>query len=96
MSITYPMRRPDLKTKLLPDGHAVIFHEETLLAHVLNPLGSIIWEFCDGLRSRDEILSELKILAGSEVPSDTEIKAVEFLTELEQNGLLIEGTNAAT
>jgi len=43
-----PKRNPLIKTKVLPDGHVVLFNEANDWAHVLTPQGALLWELCDG------------------------------------------------
>lgn len=62
-----PRRNPDVKTTLLPDGYVVLFSTKTDWAHTLNPTGALVWEFCDGQHSVDELVSEVAgLLAGSD------------------------------
>lgn len=86
-SIKFPLRNPELKTRLLPDGHVVVFNEKTLWAHILSPTGAAIWEFCDGGHNLEGILDELQTLTGSR-PEAPETE--KFICDLVENGLLIE------
>ncbi len=86
MLIGFPVRNPELKTKLLPDGHVVVFNDRTLWAHILSPCGAAIWEFCDGRHNLDSILDELESLTGSRPPAQETEK---FLADLVTSGLVV-------
>ena len=43
-----PRRRDAIETHLMPDGSALLYDPTTNKAHALDPIGSFIWEFCDG------------------------------------------------
>ena len=63
-------RNPAIKTRLLPDGHVVLFNPQGTWAHIVNPLGALVWEFCDGEYSIDQIAETvLAVLAGAEADS---------------------------
>ena len=84
----FPRRRDGLKSTLLPDGYLVVVDESTEFAVTLNPLGSVIWEFCDGLHSTIDIVEELKELGAGE--SQEVLSAVDSLvSELRASGLLV-------
>lgn len=87
MVISYPLRNPELKTKLLPDGHVVVFNEKTLWAHILSPSGAVIWEFCDGEHDIHSIVNELGVLTG--IPPAVK-ETQEFLAQMESIGLIVE------
>lgn len=84
---SFPLRNPELQTKLLPDGHVVVFNETTLWAHILSPSGAVIWEFCDGQHSVDAIMDEMEALTGTR-PKQTETE--QFIADMQQNGLIVE------
>lgn len=87
MSNSFPIRNPELQTKLLPDGHVVVFNEVTLWAHILSPSGAVIWEFCDGQHSLDAIMDEMEALTGTR-PEAAETE--QFIADMQENGLIIE------
>lgn len=83
-----PRRNPEVKTTLLPDGYVVLFSTKTDWAHTLNPLGALVWEFCDGEHSVADIITELKELV-CDLPEDGLSDQVNtFVTELLAGGLL--------
>ncbi len=83
-----PVRNPNVKSKLLPDGHVVLFAQDHDWAHTLSPLGGIAWEYCDGEHSVDEIVQFVAETAG--VQSSTEFKSgiTQLFEELCGSGLL--------
>jgi hypothetical protein len=52
-------RVDEIKTTLMPDGHVVLFNTKTEWAQVLNPMGALVWEYCDGITSVNEMLEEI-------------------------------------
>ena len=88
-----PKRSPNVQTKMLPDGHVVIFSNDSDWAHTITPLAAIAWEFCDGEHSVDEIVNQ--VLAYTEEPVATEIQPAicALLNDFAQGGLVID-TNA--
>ena len=43
----------------MPDGSALLYDPATSQAHTLNPIGSFVWEYCDGTLTPDQIAAEL-------------------------------------
>lgn len=88
-----PKRNPDVHTKMLPDGHVVIFSKQSDWAHTITPLAAIAWEFCDGEHSVDEIVNQ--VLAYSEQAVSTELQPAicALLNDFAQGGL-VSDTNA--
>jgi hypothetical protein len=43
----------------MPDGSALLYNPATSEAHTLNPVGSFIWEYCDGTLTPEQIAAEL-------------------------------------
>lgn len=81
-------RNPNITTKLLPDGHVVLFCAKTEWAYVVNPIGAIIWELCDGQLSDAEILRELQgLIPGASVQSLSQ-EMSSFVQEMVKSGLL--------
>jgi hypothetical protein len=91
--VVYPVRNPDVKAKLLPDGHVVLFSEKTDWAHTLTPLAGIAWEFCDGGHDIDEITSRVAQTAGIEAAGSVRDQINEFLDSLLAAGLLTDQVN---
>ena len=88
-----PKRNPDIQTKMLPDGHVVIFSQQSDWAHTITPLAAIAWEFCDGEHSVEEIAKE--VLTYSESPDASEIQpAICALIDNFAQGGLVSDTNA--
>jgi hypothetical protein len=62
---SYPTRRPDVKTYVLPDGTALLFDPVVEGGLPLDVLSSLIWDYCDGALSADEILDSPYALIGT-------------------------------
>jgi hypothetical protein len=85
-----PKRDPDIQTSVLPDGHACLVSEKTEWAHTLTPLAALVWEFCDGNNSVDEIISELKAIPEVTIGPDFKQEVEALLEELSDGGFLLE------
>jgi hypothetical protein len=83
-----PTRNPDVQTKLLPDGHIVLFAKDHDWAHTLTPLGGIAWEFCDGQHSVDEIVEFVVETAGIQSSETLKTDLTTLFEELAGSGLL--------
>jgi hypothetical protein len=57
-----PQRRPDIETHLLPDSTCLLFDPRTEDGHVLNVAGALIWDYCDGILTSEEIATEVAAL----------------------------------
>lgn len=84
-------RMSDIKTTLMPDGHVVLFNTKTEWAQVLNPVGALVWEYCDGVTSLNEMIEEIASLLETDKNS-LEDDVCLMLKELLSNGLIQEST----
>jgi hypothetical protein len=64
VGLSYPKRRDDLSTSILPDGYVTLFCPRTNWAYALPPIAALAWEFLDGAHSIDEVASEVRKLVG--------------------------------
>lgn len=82
-----PQRRPDVETHLLPDGTCLLFDPQVGEGFTLNVAGALVWDYCDGQLTGDEIARELAGLLPEhpDVAEDTE----RLLTDLTERGLLL-------
>ena len=51
----YPVPHPQVAGRVV-DGEAVIILSESNLVNVYNPVGSRVWELCDGTRTVDDVI----------------------------------------
>jgi len=58
LSVTKPKAREDVVFRSL-SKEWVLYDPRTQLLHVLNPTAAIVWSCCDGLRSVEDMASEL-------------------------------------
>jgi Coenzyme PQQ synthesis protein D (PqqD) len=85
-STAFPKRREGVATQIA-DGEAVLLDIEGGEYFSLNPVGSRIWELCDGTRSTAEIVSV--ICDEFDVAEDVAMAdAGEILDELEKEKLV--------
>ena len=84
-----PLRNPDVQSKLLPDGHVVLFADQNNWAHTITPLAGIAWEFCDGRHSLEQIVENVKEIAGLDSSNSIKVEMSKLIEELYESGLLI-------
>ena len=93
-----PRRSQDVETRILPDGYVVVFNKENRWAHTLTPLAAVMWEFCDGAHSLEQIVDEIHKLRDQldeehahAIPeaSDLHDAIKKTIDELSDQGLLI-------
>lgn len=80
-----PKRNPEFITRLLPDGYVLVYSEKSEWVHTLTPLGGLVWEFCDGSNSAEQIADTIGSQA--EVPTKVEDVA-QLLKEFQEKHLL--------
>jgi hypothetical protein len=81
-------RNPDINCQLLPDGNAVLFSSKSNWAHIINPVGAMVWEFCDGELSENEIMTQISELVQTDANSLKQ-EVVAFTKQLLESGLLL-------
>lgn len=83
-----PKRNDDIETRLLPDGHVVLFSKNSDWAHTITPMAAIVWEFCDGDNTPEQIAQRTREITQS---SDAELASQidKLLQEFEQSGLIL-------
>ncbi|HEU5441684.1 MAG TPA: PqqD family protein [Ktedonobacterales bacterium] len=81
-----PERRPDVETYLLPDGSCLLFDSRTEEAHVLNTVGALVWDYCDGTLSAEQIADELAPLLPEQPTLGDDVR--EMIEALAGKGLL--------
>lgn len=83
-----PTRSQDLRATTLPDGFVVLLSEKTGWAHSLTPLAALVWEFCDGQNTVDEIAAQINAIPEviSRPVSPEEIQ--ELLNQFSEDGFL--------
>ena len=50
-----PRVAPGVSCRELPDGECVLLAADGSRALVLNPVGAVVWQLCDGVRRGDDI-----------------------------------------
>jgi hypothetical protein len=87
MTLAYcPRGRSEVEMHLLPDNSCLLFDPTTDEAHVLNVVGALVWDYCDGTLSRDEIATEVSSLTPQFPGVHQEV--LDLLEEFERRGLL--------
>lgn len=81
-------RNDEIKTTLMPDGHVVLFNSKTEWAQVLNPVGALVWEFCDGSTSVADMVDEIAGLLQVEDKSTLQNDINSLISELVKLGLI--------
>jgi hypothetical protein len=91
-STSYPKARADIEAHLLPDGTCLLVDLAADEGHVLSVLGALVWDYCDGTMSREDITAEVAAL----LPQDPAVRdeVMQFLDTFVERGLL-QGTEAS-
>jgi hypothetical protein len=86
MNSTKPKRSNDMESTSLPDGMVILVNKKTSWAHTLTPLGALVWEFCDGDNSVEEIVASIKSIpeVGERSALDQEVN--ELVQQLDNEG----------
>lgn len=84
-----PQRDPGIETTALPDGHVVLVSKKTEWANTLTPLAAMVWEFCDGTNSVDEIISHIQAVPDLSLGTSLAKEVTELLDELDESGFLL-------
>jgi Coenzyme PQQ synthesis protein D (PqqD) len=87
-----PKRIPDVETKMLPDGHVVIFSKSSDWAHTITPLAAIAWEYCDGEHSVEQIVERVIEHANAGDSQQLQPAINELLADFAQSGLIADAT----
>jgi len=83
----HPQARPDVETHALPDGSCLLFDPVSSEGLALNLVGALVWEYCDGALTNDEIADEIAALTPEHAGLRDEV--LMFLKEFTRNGLLL-------
>jgi Coenzyme PQQ synthesis protein D (PqqD) len=83
----HPRGRSEVEAHSLPDTSCLLFDPATGQGLALTALGALVWDYCDGALSRDEIASEVAAL----VPQDPGMSesVYQFLDAFADHGLLV-------
>jgi hypothetical protein len=83
-----PKRDATIQTKIIPSGQAVLLSQNTEWAYTLNPLAALVWEFCDGDNTIDNIAERIRSIP--EFPDRPTLREdiCHLLAELEDAGYL--------
>jgi hypothetical protein len=86
MAGMHPLRRGDIETHVLPDGTSLLFDPDTGAGHVLDELSSLVWDYCDGALSDDDITDEIAGLLPEVSQLPVEVRRM--LADFTEAGLL--------
>jgi hypothetical protein len=86
-TLSHPVRRADVETFVLPDGTSLLYDPISEAGLPLDVLSSLIWDYCDGALSDDEIVREVVAL----LPQITDVGAhvLSVIEGFEQQGVLL-------
>ncbi len=89
---SHPVRRPDIETYVLPDGTSLLFDPIRESGLPLDVLSSLIWDYCDGELSDEEIVGEVVALLPQ--IADVGVHVLSVIAGFEQQGLLLRPARA--
>lgn len=81
-------RKSDVKITLLPDGHGVLSSDNNDWVHIVNPVGTLVWELADGKLTREEIISQIQETVQPSDLNKFHEEIEQFCQELLAGGLL--------
>jgi len=55
-----PARDPRVLDELLADGSMVLYHKTSRRLMTLNPTAALVWEYCDGEHTVEQIIGEVR------------------------------------
>jgi hypothetical protein len=89
-----PTARPEIEAYIVPDGTCFLFDPSRDEGFALDQLGALVWDYCDGTTSREEIVAEVSAL----LPTRPELveRVHELLTMFAAQGLLLPDAAALT
>jgi hypothetical protein len=90
----HPRRRPDVEMHVLPDASCLLFDPVPGEGHVLNATGGLVWDYCDGEFSREQIADEVAALV-PQVPTLRD-EVLRLIDEFAQGGLLLSPAQPAS
>ena len=82
-------RHPDTAARLLPDGYLLLHSNDENRVYTLTPLGGLVWEYCDGSNSLDDIVRHIRELGETPSSSNLEDEVRTLVAELKDAGLLV-------
>ncbi len=83
-----PKRDPEITVETLLDGYIVLFNQRTSRACTLTPLAALIWEFCDGTNTLDEIAQHLESIPDLPPHPDLETEVDRLVKDFLDTGLV--------
>ena len=82
-----PAARPEIEAYIVPDGTCFLFDPTRDEGFALDQLGALVWDYCDGMTSRENIVAEVSAL----LPNHAELaeRVNELLAMFAAQGLLL-------
>lgn len=85
--IVRPTARVEIETHVFPDASCLLFDPLTQDGHVLDSFGALVWDYCDGQLTIEEIATEVGALVPQYTDAKEQVRAI--IEEYSQRGLLI-------
>lgn len=82
-----PKVRPEVEAYFVPDGTCFLFDPARDEGFALDQLGALVWDYCDGQTSEDEIVAEVASLLPDH--PETAARVRELLASFAAQGLLM-------
>ena len=89
MTDTQLQRHPDVKALILPDGYVLLHLKSYNWIYTLTPLGGLVWEFCEGANTIDDVVGSIGEIEEVTPAPDLKDKVKDLIAELEKVGLLL-------
>jgi Coenzyme PQQ synthesis protein D (PqqD) len=85
-----PKRDKRIRTTMLEDGHVVLVYPDSNWVHTLSPLGGLVWEFCDGETTVDEIVAKISSIPGIVSRDSLSVEVAGLIRQFDEDGFLCE------
>jgi hypothetical protein len=82
-----PTARPEIEAYIVPDGTCFLYDPTRDEGFALDQLGALVWDYCDGATSREQIAAEVSALLPNH--SDLAERVNELLAMFATQGLLL-------
>jgi hypothetical protein len=81
-------RHPNIIARVLPDGYVLLEILGTDSVHTLTPLAGMVWEFCDGENTLDEVIAQINQIEQVQAAPNLREQVAELLGEFQKSQLV--------
>ena len=82
------LRNVKIRARVLPDGFVMLHSPQDNRVYTLTPIGGLVWEYCDGRNSIDDIVTKISEIDEVSFTPDLHSQVVALTDQLTESGLL--------